>query len=460
MKKILAFITAWLCAFGLVACTSETESTVSSDMNVDSLPSISASAPQGGEEDNGAILSGSLRYKDITFGSGNDSGFYTFEPMGRYGNILFIDYQTHKQDVFCSDAGCTHDNDSCIAYHKESASTPSVLVLDDKLVYIYPGNPYYYAELGDTVLPRIDISGLDGTNKQTIATYGGEIKLVASSVAYDDENLYVLQEITQVQEGQVIVDASESVIGLLFQQINLTTGETHTITEFADLDKQSIHFSGASDGHFVFKRILYGEWDESISDPREQWDHFVDSQVHEVFTIDSQGELSEPLFTFMQGAYSTYMVGGKIYVMGEDTSLFSIDPESGNEEKIVDELPYEHELLQAVPQIILNDWLIIDLAAREGVDNTRYAVNLNTHEYKTLNLTINFDGLTELPHIYAQIGDEVLVCVAKHTEPYEDIGPDGSATSTTRTVEDWALMKTDDFLQDNNTYSMIEKYSK
>lgn len=241
------------------------------------------------------IISGVLvSENNLSLGSGNEYGYYSLEPWGSYVNIMYTDYETRKQTVLCKRPDCKHNDESCVGCEVETANTPSLLALQDRLVYIYPGNSYDNFERGESLLPRIDVSKLDGSDKKTIVTYESNTKInVLGSVAYDNENLYIIQEII----------GDKAIKGLRLQQVNLDTGNIRLVAEFADLSNQNFFFMGAATNNFVFKRILAGVWDE-VLEGTEQWNQYMGSQAAEIFTINSRGEASEALLSYAFGDYT------------------------------------------------------------------------------------------------------------------------------------------------------------
>lgn len=441
MRRIIAILTV----ISFVICLAGCHSTSLSNTIQTNEQEVTIYVP----ENTHCELSGSLWSKDLIYGSGNQSGFYSLERTDRYANVVYTDYQTNNQVVLCSRPECKHDNDSCMGFESEGANSPSILALDDIIVFVYPGNPYYYEELGKSVLPRIDVTDLNGANRRTIVTFESDIKIDLNNIAYDNDNIYLLQEVIQI-EGDNIWR------GLQFQQINLSSGAIKRIAEFTDLDKQSIFFLGASKSKFVFKRIANGVMDESL-EGREQWDNFVSGQVHEIFTINAQSELSDALITYPQGVYSSYVLNGKIVLMAMDTSIIMIDPETGEANTIIDEVPYKNTLLYGLPKAILDEWLIIDLVPVEDEPETRYAVNLQTYELRELTLAFQYDGLSQLYVIYAQVNSNALVCVDRKMEYINATMADGTVVTNPKFVDYWALIGIDDLISNNNTYTPVQK---
>ena len=128
----------------------------------------------------------------MSIGTGNSYGFYSFEPWGKYVNIMYTEYATQKKTILCSNAECNHDNTSCVGYDDETSNVPRILALDDKILFIYPGNPYASIECDDITLARVDVADIDGSNRRNIHTFDKEIFLNTDVVAYDEDNLYIM----------------------------------------------------------------------------------------------------------------------------------------------------------------------------------------------------------------------------------------------------------------------------
>ncbi len=150
------------------------------------------------------------------------------------------------------------------------------------------------------------------------------------------------------------------------------------------------------------------------------------------------------------------MIEGKIVLISKDAALVLLDPATGEATTVVDALPYEYALLYGQPVALLDNWLVADLVPVEEDPEARYAIDLNTGEYRPLHLSTLFDGLEMYYEIYSQAGSEILVCTGMHTKDINITMPDGTMESVAMIVEDWGLMQIDDFLQNRDISVPIE----
>ena len=205
------------------------------------------------------------------------------------------------------------------------------------------------------------------------------------------------------------------------------------------------------DNQFVFKYIYDGEWDESLIG-REQWDRYIDTQLHEIFTISRSGETSPNSFSYPQGVYTSFVEDNTVMLVHiEEKAIYyynSIDNkviQSGNI------LPIEGELLYIHPVILIDRWLVFDYI-RDG--NNRYdercAINIDSGETKQINLTASIFDAYNHYIIYDTVGEKILVCISTHLE---DIFTDD--TKSSRQVIDWALINYSDYLMNTRNFEMI-----
>ena len=149
-------------------------------------------------------------------------------------------------------------------------------------------------------------------------------------------------------------------------------------------------------------------------------------------------------------------LGGRIILTDlHERTLYTLNPITGEQQEIVANLPFDYTLLYGSPQIVIDDRLILDLISTENTK--RFAVNMDTHEYKELELSAAVDGIFSPYLIYGCNNKMVLVRVSTHMESFLYPMPDGSIISDSRPVDDWAIISANDFLTDINNMQLIDK---
>lgn len=113
-------------------------------------------------------------YGGVSYGSGNDDGFYfirttPFEDGST--NIMYLDYDTKSQVYLCSNPNCLHQNDACTSWVPFSGGGAVPALVGNKVGLVYPGSNYHYTELGALSLPHVESMNFDGSERKIIATF-------------------------------------------------------------------------------------------------------------------------------------------------------------------------------------------------------------------------------------------------------------------------------------------------
>lgn len=363
MKRILSLL---LCSIFLVACSS------SSNSNVLSAPS-SAPTQSNSHTDSEAPLEssegGMLRFSSGLSLHGNKSGTY-FVQMNEQGEyqIYFADYPSKQIVALCSKPNCAHDGEECTSWVQCRANKPYIIPLEDKLVYLYPGNPAYFDIYGEATLPFIEVRSLTGEFLKKVIEFGSGIKL-SGEYAVDKDAIYLLEENVSTSD----LNITRSLI-----KVSLSDGKKSVIVSFEPEAGENYFWVGTNDNQFIFKKI---KADPALLQVGGQ--KMISSQTHELFTVDKSGNISASFQKWQQDTGAQFGVDNALFFI-ENRTLSSIVPDT--------QITVEHGALEpsyvsfsayVEPFVILNSSVYRSASFDAPI---YYAANMETGEFKELSL--------------------------------------------------------------------------
>lgn len=196
---------------------------------------------------------------------GNSQGYYYIDKGGSIAaNLRYIDYAS-AQDVYLSSRPeGNHFVPEDESYISSVAGYGTVFPVDNTLYLMRTGAPNYADQYGQDALAAIFTMGLDGSDRNLLYMGGAEEKLL-STVAVDDENLYLISDIME-EENNIPVQKRYLI------RINRDTGEKTTLCELTS----SSWMIGVCENYLVFHSIYQYDITESNAP----------SIDHEIFVYD------------------------------------------------------------------------------------------------------------------------------------------------------------------------------
>lgn len=153
-------------------------------------------------------------------GYAKDGLYYVSSTIREDGstNLMYLDYATMQTVYLCSQPNCSHDTETCTSYLPYSAGGILCSVAGDQLVLIFPGNVHSSAPASSTVLPHIEVMGLDGADRKTTVTFEASQQINRPLVT-DGTNIYCELD-TATEDGNMTAELI---------RVNLGTGTSETV---------------------------------------------------------------------------------------------------------------------------------------------------------------------------------------------------------------------------------------
>ena len=136
-------------------------------------------------------------------GSGSDGFYYVSSSVRDDGsaNLMYLDYATMERIYLCNQPNCNHDTEACTSYLPYSAGGILPCVIGQNLVLVFPGNVHASADTSSTVMPHLEVMGLDGSNRKTTFTFESNQQINRPLVT-DGTNIYCELD-TATEDGQL-----------------------------------------------------------------------------------------------------------------------------------------------------------------------------------------------------------------------------------------------------------------
>lgn len=133
-----------------------------------------AAARQDTSAQNSAVFTALQRSSGWNYGGYAKDGFYYVSSAVREdgsANLMYLDYTTMQTIYLCGQPNCSHDTEACTSYLPYSAGGVLCSVVGEQLILVFPGNVHSSAPASSTVLPHIEVMGLDGADRKTTVTF-------------------------------------------------------------------------------------------------------------------------------------------------------------------------------------------------------------------------------------------------------------------------------------------------
>lgn len=229
-------------------------------------------------------------------GSGSDGFYYVSSSVRDDGsaNLMYLDYATMEKIYLCNQPNCNHDTEACTSYLPYSAGGILPCVIGQNLVLVFPGNVHASADTSSTVMPHLEVMGLDGSNRKTTFTFESNQQINRPLVT-DGTNIYCELD-TATEDGQLKTE---------LVRVNPVTGTKDTLCA---LNQEWIKGSAGSTIILLNANGCYSSYDPVSGDRKD------------IVTVDNAS-----VDSLLQGTTLAYKDNGFFCLMdllsGEKTSL-------------------------------------------------------------------------------------------------------------------------------------------
>lgn len=449
-RGVISFIL--LCSLSLifVSCAASAPASSVSPGPSSSERAASASVP---DRDAAAAAEGAageeIPAEEIFFhtaaeGTVHDAGFYeiTLREDGS-GNIYNTDFDALRRTVLCSRPGCSHCEEGCSGYLPCAANIPEVMAASDLLIFAYSGNPYYFTDLGDQTLARVEIRDLNGENARTICTFDANVQL-DFNFAFSESALFALG--TTFQSESTV--AQREVI-----KIDLATGEKTVLARFDGGSEERYYFVGAAKGKLFFKK----SWiDEAVLNGAEitSTEDITNALSFALFTVDPRtGETAE-VRRWESGETLQKIVGDACFYVNPG-SIDQLDLDTYEMKRVVSGQEYCSP--DTVEQVYFMDpYLIYNIhyPAEDPADAVikRFICNVETLELRESTLTTSFRGISDPVFIAALTPRFLLVGYS-----IEEVPPAEQPAFHSSIRRRYAMLDFQAFVQNQPDYAVISE---
>lgn len=262
---------------------------------------------------------------------------------GSYGAaVMYMDFATQKEIYLCSNAGCTHDTETCNAIIPENEFSPFF-----GRIFTYKGMLYLLScgEEGDTeetVIFGITDSGintpesapntlyrmnLDGTNREKVYTF--EDGVTAEPTVLGDENsLYFITK--ELSNSSGVTTASNRQL----MRYDISSGRTKNVASLNMDSGSHWRVAGCSGTNVVLEGVAYPDGYSASEDySASQWSEiFGKSKTQYVRLNVESGDVTSLYDVKNKNGHGAAVLDGALYVAeGASQDILRIDLESGNQ---------------------------------------------------------------------------------------------------------------------------------
>lgn len=238
MKRLLAALAACLVLAGCTRTLPGSDAAAPPPVSAPSAsPAPSPAAPR---------VTGLRALQDssgFVYGAAGPDGFYSISAAAADGSTLiqYTDYASMQTLPLCAAPACAHDSDACTAWLPYNGSGTSLMMAEDVLVLVTPGQGTQYEQLGALCLPGIQVCAPDGSNRRLLVRFEANQTLRPPYLT-DGSCLYATLQTDTAQEltRQLLC-------------IDLASGKTSTLMELDGDHAEGV--LGAS-GEYIFSSQL------------------------------------------------------------------------------------------------------------------------------------------------------------------------------------------------------------
>lgn len=332
-----------------------------------------------------------------------EKGYYYIDNRQDSGaNIYYLDFDTQQVVVLCSRAECLHNDYACTGWIANPYNSPRIITAQNKLILVYPGNALNFNMDPSTIFPHIDIMDLNGSNKQTLATFKSNM-MFTDFFAIDNEYLYY----------QIDIYDSESKVTHI-EKMNLNTGKTSVIKDFSS---RNVFLMGAGTGNLYLKEISF---DKSITNERDKFNN----QIHDVINLSVSNGQEDKVISWIQGARQELFDNESMLYVSETYEIRKVSF-NNKEDTIIVPSQYLSDFISQKSdnsanvrinfQILLikDDFIFLNLTfigeTPLHTKNVLVAIDVNNYQITEIPLTTK-NNLNEMPlEIRAVSGDNIVV---------------------------------------------------
>lgn len=347
---------------------------------------------------------GSLVYKRLYNGDGNDSGFYhiVFNEASDNGdsNILYYDYAARKEIYLCDQPQCSHQDESCTSW-LGAAGMSATLFLHGGYVYLLNSEMGMDMSMGGgeaASAPAIYRMDPDGKNREKLCDLPAGYAYSDNRLTFDESCVYIplsKNENIQVQENSYMQHETDKAVF----RINLESGETSRF-----LDSKSSSIIAVQGRRLIFSKYNYEQDPEKLLNEKrfDEYDNVMRYAELSYFAYDLEEE-GIAWETRTESTIVSAYYGGKLYYL-DGRNLHAVSAESGNDEiaaSLTDNLEYYLDDVYD-GHIMINAW------QPDGSSYvTSYAWDVNGQQMKEI--TLKTSAPIQPVTIYGEYGEYFFV---------------------------------------------------
>lgn len=332
----------------------------------------------------------------VVEGTSSEDGYYYFQD-GQY--LSFMDTATQKSVVLCNKVGCNHDDGQCYAY--VDMMNPFVFLVGDSLYTVEGHNSRY------GLIRR----GLDGSNREVVLNLlqdkvNGENSVEVGEFKASGHTLYFVGTVTKMSEnGGTVRDNAIYMVDLLDYEEQEICPLGENFCEIIAANEEQIIYDEwiSAEATATMEEYESGKYQskEYLSSNQMQiklWDR--ESNTTKLLLEDNRWELLSGIAAYEDSLYyirweeehtknSVYKLSlkdgesqpvydadgviGNFVAIDEETIMLKVDGQGWKmfclqdfEEKAVDFLPEESDIIQSTP----DGYVIKRTLEKEGSGNT------------------------------------------------------------------------------------------
>lgn len=355
MKKYLSIFCAIALMLCLGACGNSPEknqtvsifqNTQQEDKNGNAVSDTGATAME--VQNSGSLTV--LASGDYAYFNTEDGYYYITEEEialkdGGYAtHLMYMDFATQQEIYLCSDAGCSHDDESCTAVLCEDE-----FEWGSSKIFVWNGSLYIlskeYDSDGSTVIefsigeaPEVETApatlyrmNLDGTDRKKIYTFADGVTLEDCIFADDDGIYFITKKLETSVDGNTTITSSTDRNLVRYTPAG---AKLETVVSMNFDDSITWQAVGCFDNSLVLEGIFYADGsDASANMSQDEWKEIYNKSKSVFATLDlSNGELTQVYQIQNSGIHSSATRAGFLYVSEESTgTIEKIDLRSGEQ---------------------------------------------------------------------------------------------------------------------------------
>lgn len=358
----------------------------------------------------------------------SESGAYILQPDNITGSytIHYVDFESGCDVCLCSSPNCKHNDSSCTGFIPANCGGAMLA---------YNGNQLIEIILGNTIDTPAQIFTMDkdGQNKKMLTTFSSNQTVTYGyTVSYilSIDSIYLMLESCNKDSNQVNIEND-------LISVSLTSGEVRNICTF---DNPSF-FVGVKDNKIVIKEL-----------------NGTTNIISSIDTITGQKDM---LSMYDAGHILPFESNGVLYMLDFDKhAVYASD----SPDTYIATFDFEGSSSLTKIRAVYDSKIIIDNSCIDFTngdykrEDTKYFIDLLNGDIQKSSITIDKNGKSDLPWVYAVVGDRLLIDVGISTEIITDTNAQTGEIERYETENaEYGMIEFTDLFSDNFIYAPVYK---